>query len=189
LFAGDASLERLDVGQVSFRLDDGLEGTLDADDRIRAATIAFDRHRDLCAPSKGGTKTRSEPLEESQVCLVSDRVSVRMQRDVELESKDRRHSCREFDRQGVGISTLGASDPSVSSADPASDLAKAQPTGSPSRGQTVGRPRDEHPAAPRATFGRSVPDRHPVIIATSPLLPIIACDPAFGALAPGRPVG
>ncbi len=176
LLAGDPALEGLDVGHVRLRLDDGFE-PVDIDHCVGASTIAFDGDRDLGSPPQGGTEARSEPLQKRKVRLVPDWVSVWVQRDGELESQDCRHSCRKIERQGVRISALGPCDPCVAGIDPASDLAKAEPTRSPGCRQTIGRPREKHAAAPRTAFARSLPDRHSDIIISGALLAIIEGDP------------
>lgn len=83
--AGDLTLRRLEVTQPCFRLD-RIQAARPVDHRIPRSRVALAVQRNLEAPGELGSDSRAQPLQESDLPDIADRVTIGIEAKAWLEA-------------------------------------------------------------------------------------------------------
>ena len=124
LLQGRLSLDGLQVHEASLGLDQ--DCPKDATDKAVAGTqITSDRHWHLGSPRQAWVQPLTEAPQQSELRLISHRVSVRMEGGSELQPNDGRDPGDDVDGQRGLVSFLDPLDPRRADANPPCHLAHA----------------------------------------------------------------
>jgi hypothetical protein len=179
------SLDGLDVNQPSLGLDQD-QRIPDVDGRIGRPKIAGNGHRHLRAEGERWIDPEAKALEQCKMGAVSDRVTVRIERNPELETHDGRDAGCEINGQGARITAFGTGDPVRSHAGLARDLADAEASGETCSSELIGQamPKQATPLRPDSCETFSTGHWRSIPIAAQPVL-IRRCR-VFATLVDGR---
>ena len=171
---GELALECLTVADPRLRLDPGAPRSRVAatDFRVPGSEVAFERKRNLGAPSKRWMEARPKAFEQGELRPIPDRVAgrVRLYREVHAHDGTPRPKLR--DRDAIQLAALEAQQLSMRGTRHRSAVAQAQTRSDSCQVVLFPCADDVPPGAAPASLGASIVRSHPAILSEGALPPI-----------------
>ena len=125
-FRGDTAFERLEVAQVRFRLGEPV-GATNSQDPVATSRVTGDRNSNFRVPDRTRRQAPAKSLEQRDVRLIPDDISIGMQGRGQRQPENRGIPCGELDRHRMFVAPLEPRQPIVADAESSTHLPETSP--------------------------------------------------------------